>query len=146
MHSVWENYKCVVQKIFQNTQIRTLIQNDFKKVQFFTIYWLSDDIRTFSPNTLKSFRHEIGRLDTTLSTLVNESSRSSTADTNDKGFNPLPVIYVTLLFGVAAAFVFWMNRRKLKKCSGFQGGKMSLLPQLLVDFSLKRQKLSNRNH
>ena len=81
-----------------------------------------------------------------MSTLVNESSKSSTADTNDKGFNPLPVIYVTLLIGVAAAFVFWMNRRKLRKCPGFQGGKMSFLLQLLVDFSLKRQKPSNWNH
>nr|XP_022316888.1 uncharacterized protein LOC111120466 isoform X3 [Crassostrea virginica] len=69
-------------------------------------------------------RHVTGLLDTTLSTLVNETSKSTTAGTNDEGFDPLPVIYVTLLIGVAAAFVLWMNRRKLRKCAGFQGETM----------------------
>ena len=78
----------------------------------FTLSWLL--ISTFH-------RHSTDSLDTTLSTLLNGTSNSPSANTNKKGFNLLAIlfiIYLIILIGLFIAIIAWKKSRR--KRSGYQ--------------------------
>lgn len=91
------------------------------------------------------FRPLTALLDTTLTTLLNETSDSPTTNTNDRGVDPLvlvlPAIFLIGLLGIAV-IVVWKNRRIIRRCSGGEGCKMPIFllyrkkPRLVFYFSI----------
>ena len=94
---------------------------------------ISDYIDFISPYVSTYFRQRADLLNTTLSTLVNETYNSATTDANDKEFLPHSIgllAVVTFVLISLAAFGVWKKRRN-KIYSRFNARNMFIPPHSL---------------
>ena len=87
---------------------------------------LNTTLSTVVNDTSYSSTADTDELNTTLSTVVNDTSYSSTADTDVGIFYPLVIILpVLFLLGLIIIFVAWKMRHRLKKTHNNNGCKIT---------------------